>query len=130
MPSPTVGTDADTSVRAFFTDLVSAIRTGNIESMGARLNGAVIDRYGSATCEAKLASDQADPAYTISVTEIHPLGPWDYTTDDRTTTIDEAWTVDATVTGGGETVVRQLHVAPMDGGVSWFTDCGDPLPVP
>ena len=56
--------------------------------MGARLNGAVIDRYGGAACEAKLASDQADATYAIEITEIHPLGPWDYITDERTTTID------------------------------------------
>ncbi len=127
-PSPTL--DADAQVRAFFVDLMAAIRAGTEESMGARLNGAVIDRYGVSACEGKLASDAADPTYVITVKAVHPLATWDYVTDERTTTIPEAWTVDADVTAQGQTATRQLHVAPMDGTVSWFTDCGDPLPTP
>ncbi len=130
VPSPTVGADTDAAIRAFFVDLVDAIRGGTIESMAARLNGAVIDRYGVSPCETKLATDATDPTYAVSIVEIHPLAPWDYVTDERTTPIDEAWTIDADVTASGATTRRQIHLAPMGGTVSWFTDCGDPLPVP
>ena len=90
----------------------------------------MIDRYGASACEAKLASDVADPTYAVDIVAIHPLAPWDYVTDGRTTTIAQAWTVDANVTTLGATSSREVHVAPMDGAVSWFTDCGDPLPAP
>ncbi len=130
VPTPSPTTDPEAAVRGFFSDLVTAVRAGNEESMGARLNGAVIDRYGASACEAKLASDVADPTFAVDIVAVHPLAPWDYVTDGRTTTIDQAWAVDANVTTLGATASREVHVAPMDGAVSWFTDCGDPLPAP
>jgi hypothetical protein len=129
-PTPSPTTDPEAAVRAFFNDLVTAVRAGNEESMGPRLNGAVIDRYGAAACEAKLASDVADPTFAVDIIAVHPLAPWDYVMDGRTTPIGQAWTVDANVTTLGATASREIHVAPMDGAVSWFTDCGDPLPAP
>jgi hypothetical protein len=124
-PSPTV--DPTIAVRAFFDDLVAAIRSGNVSPMGARLNGAVIDRYGVAACEAQLASRDRDPTYAVTITTIHDLAPWDYVTDDMTTTIPLTWTIDASVTALGATAARELHVAPGDDEVTWFTDCGTPL---
>ena len=130
VPSPTVGAETDTAIRAFLADLVAAIRAGVVDSMADRLNVATIDRYGVTACETKLAADEADATYAVEIIAIHPLGPWDYVTDERTTTIAEAWTIDANVTAQGQTQQREVHLAPMDGAVSWFSDCGDPLPVP
>ena len=77
----------------------------------------------------------ADPNYAVEITAIQPLAAWDYTTDDRTTAIPSAWEVDAMVTAtdpilrpAGDGRPRQVHVAPVDGQVRWFTDCGTPLP--
>jgi hypothetical protein len=125
-PSQTL--DAALAVRAFFDDLVAAIRAGNVSVMGARLNGAVIDRYGVAACEAELAGRAADPTYAVAITSIHEPAPWDYVSDGRTTTIAETWTVDAMVTAEGTSATRELHVANASGQVTWFTDCGTALP--
>jgi hypothetical protein len=126
-PSPTAEVADDDAIRAFIAELVAAVRAGDVETMGDRLNEATVERYGAAACQTKLAADQGDPTYAIDVIEIHPPAPWDYTTDDRTTRIETAWTVDARVTVQGQDALREVHLAPMDGGVSWFSDCGDPM---
>ncbi|MEW5989891.1 MAG: hypothetical protein AB1736_00920 [Chloroflexota bacterium] len=126
-PSPT-GAETEAAIRGFLDELVAAIRAGEVHAMAGRLHDATIDRYGLAACETKLANDQADATYEVVIVEIHPLAPWDYITDERTTTIAEAWTIDADVTAQGTTARRQVHLAPMDGEVTWFSDCGDPLP--
>ena len=124
--TPAATTDPHAAVRAFFADLVAAIRAGNVSVMGARLDRAVIDRYGVTACEAELAGRAPDPTYAVAITMIHDPAPWGYVTDGRSTTIPDTWTVDASVTAVGETAVRQLHVAGTAGTVTWFTDCGTP----
>lgn len=125
-PSPTP--DADALARAFFPDLVAAIRAGDVDSMLPRLHPAVIDRYGDAACQRELETRSADPTYAIAVKVVHPPAAWDYTLDGVTTTIPDAWTVEADVTALGQLEAREIHVAPVDGEVRWFTDCGTPLP--
>lgn len=134
VPAASPTPDSDAMVRAFFESLASAIRNGSVASLADRLHPAVIDRYGADACAGSLAASVADPNYAVQITAILPLAAWDYTTDDRTTTIPSAWEVDAKVTatdpssGQPATADRVLHVAPVDGQVRWFSDCGTPLP--
>lgn len=130
VPSPSPSPDAETLVAAFFADLVEAIRAGSVGSMADRLHPAVIDRYGEAACDGELAARAADPGFDVAIAAVRAPAPWDYVTDGRTTTIEETLTVDASVTSGGATTVRELHVAIVDGAVRWFTDCGSPLGAP
>jgi hypothetical protein len=127
-PTPSPTPDPDTLAKAFFVDLVQAIRAGDVDSMLPRLHPAVIERYGEAACKQELETRSADPAYEIVVKVVQPPAAWDYTLDGVTTSIPDAWTVDADVTALGQLGARQLHVAPVDGEVRWFTDCGTPLP--
>ena len=136
---PTVGPPTDNPdavalglVRAFFANLEGAIQDGKQERMSASLAGPVIDRYGVSTCEADLASKDAVPEQVFEILAIHPPAPWDYVTDNLTTTVSNTTTVDANVTGldangAVTTELRQLHVQIADGMVFWFTDCGTPL---
>jgi hypothetical protein len=131
-PTITPTPDDETIVRAFFTELESAIKAGTQETMADRLGQPVIDRYGRAACDAFLASREPAPEQVFEILTVHERAPWDYVTDEQTTTVADATTVDARVTGsdaGGviSTEDRALHVQVVDGVVHWFTDCGTPL---
>lgn len=131
-PSPAPTVDTLGLIRAFFVTLEAAVRDGNQESVAANLGGAVVDRYGVAECEAFLASRDPSPEQRFEILSASGPAPWDYTTDGLTTTVPDAWTLQARVTGpnaSGEVATRdaELHVQVADGMVFWFTDCGDPL---
>jgi hypothetical protein len=124
---------AEALIRAFFGRLETAVRDGNQESVAANLGGATVDRYGISTCEAYLASRDPSPEQRFEILSVSGPAPWDYVTDGLTTTVPDAWTVAARVTGpnaSGEILTRdaELHVQVGDGMVFWFTDCGEPLP--
>jgi hypothetical protein len=131
-PSAAPSLDALALIRAFFVDLEAAIRDGNQESLVASLGGAVIDRYGVSECESTLASRDPSPQQAFEILSIAGPDAWDYVTDGLTTTIPNAYTVQARVTGptaSGAVVTQdaELHVTIGDGTVLWYTDCGDPL---
>ncbi|MEX0788561.1 MAG: hypothetical protein WD040_07165 [Anaerolineales bacterium] len=120
---PIVPEDLDAFLAAF----VPAIQTRDPVLRFARLNPEVIVRYGPEACQAYFESREPDPTFAIVVTSVEGPGPWDYTTDERTTTIEDAWTVQASVTSVGETADRELHFAQPGAFLTWFTDCGEPV---
>jgi len=131
--APTVAPTVATAgiVTAFFAELQAAIRAGTQETLADRLAAAVIDRYGRANCDAELAAKDAVPEWVFEILAVHDPAPWDYVTDDLTTIVADATTVDARVTGPDATgaittVERELHVEIVNGAVFWFTDCGTP----
>jgi hypothetical protein len=119
-------------VTAFYARLQQAFRTGDHESMFDTLGQATIERYGEQACQNYLATRAAVPEQVFEVLSVSNPAPWDYTTDDRTTSVPDTLTVQANVTGedaNGNLVSaqRELHVQLVDGVVFWFTDCGEPL---
>jgi hypothetical protein len=136
-PEPTLTATEDTTalVSAFFAQLQAAIRAGTEADLLDSLAQAVLDRYGRDACAADLAAKDPVPGQVFEILAVHPPAPWDYVTDNRTTTVPDATTVDARVTapdgtGALQTTERALHVQIVDGVVLWFTDCGDPLSSP
>lgn len=132
-PAPTQDTLA--IVTAFIEELERAVHDGAQETLADRLGQAVVDRYGAATCRAFLAAKEPFPEQAFEVLGVSGPAPWEYVTDDLTTTVPDATTIDANVTGpdasGAITTVRRdLHVQLVDGVVHWFTDCGEPLSAP
>ena len=129
-PSPTPLPTVDPVVAAseFYAALTFAIRTTEVDPMIALLHPAVLDRYGEAACRTWFAG-LSDPGFDVVVHGIASIGAWEYVTDGVSTTVADAWFVDADITANGETARRELHVAPdpTDGDLRWFTDCGTPL---
>jgi hypothetical protein len=123
-PSPTP--DAETLIVAFYEGLDPAIRAADADTLVPLLHPATIERYGEPACRTYLGG-LADPTLDIVVESVAGPAPWDYVTDERTTTIPDTWTVQAKFTSQGETSDRELHVALVGGQVRWFTDCGTPL---
>lgn len=67
-----------------------------------------------------------DPSNAIDPAEAGEPERWDYVTDEVSTTIDEAYPVQASATLNGQAVEAEFHVAMEDGTFRWFTDCGAP----
>lgn len=126
-PTPTATPNPEALIREFMEDLVAAIRAGDVDSMLPRVHPATIERYGEAACLEELSTRAADPTYDVVIKAIRPQAPWDYVTDDVSTTIADAWTIEVDLTSFGTTSAREVHLAPTDGDVRWFTDCGTPL---
>jgi len=99
-PTPTAAPtpDPEALIRDLLADLVAAIRAGDVVSMLPRVHPAVTERYGEAACQEALSTRAADPTYEIVVRTVRPQAPWDYVTDDLTTMIADAWTVDIDLT--------------------------------
>jgi hypothetical protein len=123
-PSPSAD-PAD--IPAFAADLARAIRTNDRSFLFRHLHPATLDRYGRAACHAYLAGARVPD---LKWTYLDSTGPggWDWTTDGRTTHIEDAWVVTIRQEQGGSTSTIQPHFAPSGGTWRWFTDCGAPLP--
>jgi hypothetical protein len=125
-PTPMPTTEPTAQATAFYAVLVPAIRTADADTLSALLHPATVERYGEERCRAYLAGLD-DPAFDVVVRAVQSPADWDYVTDDRSTTIPDAWTIEADLTSQGATQARELHLAPVDGELRWFTDCGEPL---
>jgi hypothetical protein len=93
-----------------------------------RLHPAVFERYGVEACQAYLDTVIANPMQ-LEVLAVTAQGPWNWELDERSTSIDNAFSVQVRITAQGQTAQKEIHFAPgADGTIMWFTDCGDPLP--
>lgn len=110
---------------AFLAQLTESVK-GDRSFAIARLGDATLERYGAAQCEAYV-TELNDDTFDVTVREVREPEPWDYTTDELTTTIPDAIPVEVERVARGETLIQELHLArATDGSLRWFTDCGDP----
>jgi hypothetical protein len=116
------GSSAAETPAEFLAKLQQAERAGDADFRLARLHPAVIDRYGDDACRV-IASEPPDPTSTFAVVRIDHTGPWDYTTDGKTTTIADTVFVVVDRTAEGQTEQVTAHVATVDHQYRWFTDC-------
>lgn len=90
------------------------------------LDAATIARYGSDQCAEYLSGvvgTLSGPKLISAVKE-----PWDYPTDGLTTEIEDSWTLLVDLVLGGSQTQTPMHVRATPDGITWFTDCGSPLP--
>jgi hypothetical protein len=116
-----------TLVEAFFDRFNANFSAQSSEGLFYLLHPAVIDLYGAEACQAYLAEVVQN---VIQVEVLSSTGPevWQWEIDERTTAIENAFTVLANVIVGDSTNQRDLHIADdVNGTLKWFTDCGDPL---
>jgi hypothetical protein len=117
------GSSSGETPEQFLAALQRAQREGDAAFLLARLHPAVIERYGEDACRAGVAKPP-DPTSTFAVVKVDHTGPWDYTSDGRTTTIaDTVFVVANRVAQGQEQAQVEVHVAPVHGEQRWFTDC-------
>jgi hypothetical protein len=108
----------------FAGDLLAAFQTGDREYLFDRLHPLVFERYGERRCRRFVNEDlPPDPTASWTVLSSNGPAPWDWVTDELTTTVSDTWTVLINIPDTGE---REVHFAPSEGKWRWFADCGVP----
>jgi hypothetical protein len=90
------------------------------------LHPEIIATYGEQTCLA-YADQVADDTLQIDVVTVYGLDTWEFSLDGVSYSIRDVYTVDAIITRDGESSATQTHFGLVDGDLTWFTDCGEPL---
>jgi hypothetical protein len=125
MPLPTT---REETIVAFAAKLSEAFRTSNWGFAMERVHPAVIDLYGAPLCAAYLR-DQGDPSFNINVSASSGPDAWDWERDERVTSLENVYEVQAYITAHEQTNFSTLHfVQAEDGTFRWLTDCGVPTP--
>jgi hypothetical protein len=121
------GSKAKAEVKKFLNEIDAAARAGNVDLRLARLNPAVIARYGDQQCRDFLAGQQ-DATRKDRVKKVGKPETFEYSTDSQTATIADALPVQVRATIKGKKGDRNIHLARVNGQLTYFIDCGQPLP--
>lgn len=110
----------------FFEMFGEAHDSGDAATLFDLLDAATLDRYGPDQCRSYLdevVGSLADPMLVSATAQ-----PWSYETDGVVTEVPDAWTLEIDAVLGGSPVQATMHLRPAaDGGLRWFTDCGEPI---
>jgi hypothetical protein len=120
------GSKAKAEVKKFLNGLDAAVRSGNVDLRLARLNPAVIARYGEQQCRDFLAGQQ-DATRKDRVKKVGKPETYEYATDNQSATIADALPVQVRATIKGKKGDRNIHLARVNGQLTYFIDCGQPL---
>jgi hypothetical protein len=120
------GSKAKSEVKKFLNELDAAVRSGNVDLRLARLNPAVIARYGEQQCRDFLAGQQ-DATRKDRVKKVGKPETYEYATDNQSATIADALPVQVRATIKGKKGDRNIHLARVNGQLTYFIDCGQPL---
>jgi len=122
-PDPRVG-----KVNGFFEIYNARFEAGDAAGLLALLHPEVLELYGSDVCLAYL-TDVVENPVVVEPLQLESSGPWTWEIDERSIAIGDTYTVQVSVSAGGQTTQQSLHLGILgDGSLTWFTDCGDPLP--
>ena len=115
-------------VTSFVEEFNAAFADEDVVALAALLNPAVIERYGESSCSAYLESVITN-TIEVEAVKVLSFGWWDWEMDDLVTTMDNVYAILINVTAQGQTSEQEVHYGQLENGtLSWFTDCGDPLP--
>jgi hypothetical protein len=120
------GSKAKSEVKKFLNEIDAAVRSGNVDLRLARLNPAVIARYGEQQCRDFLAGQQ-DPTRKDTVKKVGKPESYEYASDKQSATIADALPVQVRETNKGKKGDRNIHLARANGQLTYFIDCGQPL---
>jgi len=118
--------EAKAEVKKFLNEVDAAARAGNVDLRLARLNPAVIARYGEQQCRDFLAGQQ-DATRKDTITKVGKPEPYEYATDNQSAIIPDALPVQVQETNKGKKGERDIHLARVNGQLTYFIDCGQPL---
>lgn len=121
-PSAVPSLDPPTA-EEFADALLAAFQSGDTQYLFDRVHPVVFERYGMRQCRRHVDGFAADPSASWTVQSSSGPAPWEWETDDLTTTVGDTWTVTIRIPGEGQ---RDIHFAPFEGTWRWFVDCGEP----
>jgi hypothetical protein len=122
-PSTTTTPPERETVADFYTVFAEAVRSGDVDTLLARLHPIVLDAYPD-TCPDVLATF-ADPEFDVTATSDGGVTPWTWSLPDgRSFDVADATTVTIELSGRGQTGDPvDSHLAAVDGEYRWFTYC-------
>ena len=120
------GSKAKAEVKKFLNEVDAAARAGNVDLRLAHLHPAVIARYGEQQCRDFLAG-QHDPTRKDTVTKVGKPESFQYASDNQSAVIPDALPVQVRETNKGKKGDRNIHLARVNGQLTYFIDCGQPL---
>jgi hypothetical protein len=118
---------AKAEVQQFLDELDAAVREGNTDVRLARLNPAVVARYGEEQCRLFLDGQQ-DTTRRNKVKRVGKPKNYAYVTDNLSATVPDTLPVFVRATINKKKGDRNLNLARVNGQLTYFIDCGDPLP--
>ena len=118
---------AKAEVQKFLSQLSAAVRKNDVDFRLAHLHPTVIERYGEQQCRDFLAGTQ-DTTRRDRVKKVGKPETYEYATDKVSATIPESLPVLTKETNKGKKGDRNIHLARVNGQLTYFTDCGQPLP--
>jgi hypothetical protein len=122
-PDPRIG-----ELQEFFNDYNARFQVADIDGLLSLLHPAVLDLYGFNACQAYLTTAVEKPI-EIEVLQVLAFESWTWEIDGHSTLIDDAYSIQVGVSAGGQTIQQSMHLGQdEDGSITWFTDCGEPLP--
>jgi hypothetical protein len=116
------GSKAKAEVKKFLNELDA----GNVDLRLSRLNPAVIARYGEQQCRDFLAG-QHDRTRKDTVTKVGKPESYEYASDNQSANIPDALPVQVRETNKGKKGDRNIHLERVNGQLTYFIDCGQPL---
>lgn len=115
-------------VARFFDLYNKAITAGDRAWLLGRLARPVLEIYGTAACREHMGRLIAGKV-NIELLQVGQFGSWTFARDGWSYWVDNVVTAPVNVTFNGETQQTESHLAlSPEGFLTWFTDCGDPLP--
>lgn len=126
-PTAALSADAESTARAFVSELSEAHERGDVDFLMNHLAQATLDRYGQDQCRSYLESHVGTATAFETVAMTYPQ-TFDYASDGKTTVIPDTVQVDIQFLALGTPATGSMHVLVENGQAYWFTDCGEPLP--
>jgi hypothetical protein len=120
------GSKAKSEVQKFLNQLSAAVRNNDVDFRIAHLHPTVIERFGEQQCRDFLAGQQ-DATRKDRVKKVGKPESYEFASDKLSATIPESLPVLTKETNKGKKGDRNIHLARVNGQLTYFIDCGQPL---
>jgi hypothetical protein len=110
------------TVAQFLQLFATALQTGDTSFLIGRLNPHVIEVYGQANCAAVVAA-MTDPTASFTINATSGPAPFSWSESGTPVPVDDVYTVSVTRVAGGQSSVQDIHLALLQGQLTWFRKC-------
>ncbi len=115
-------------VNSFLEPYEAAMQSADTETLLDLLHPSVTEMYGTEQCQAYLET-VTDPGFAIELVSVSRPASWVWERDGQSIQIPNAYTAKVNLTSRETTSAVEIHFSlDSENGVTWFSDCGDPLP--
>ena len=110
------------TVAQFLQLFATALQTGDTSFLIGRLNPHVIEVYGEASCAAAVAA-MTDPTASFTINATSGPAPFNWSESGTPVPVDDVYTVSVARVAEGQSSVQDIHLALVQGQLTWFRKC-------